>query len=172
MSPEPGQKKGHHFRDAPAVVRATRLPSNSRLPAVNIQAARTMPLSKGRTAVFPRIFAQMAVTPAAKATGAITILSRTDESECRVRGAMCDVREARSARFEVRGPRSEVRGPHRRLARAPARGCCLACGTVAAMIPDTHLGPRASHLAPRTSARAPRASRLDTYVHRHQLRHG
>jgi hypothetical protein len=81
MSPEPGQKKGHHFRDAPAVVRATRLPSNSRLPAVNIQAARIILLSKARTARSPRVFVQMAVIHASNVTGAITILFRTNDYE-------------------------------------------------------------------------------------------
>jgi hypothetical protein len=39
---DPYTKKGHrHDDDALAFLRATRLPSNSRLPAVNIQAART-----------------------------------------------------------------------------------------------------------------------------------
>ena len=46
------RKKGIAMMTMPSVLRATRLPSNSRLPAVNIQAARTHLLSKRCTARF------------------------------------------------------------------------------------------------------------------------
>jgi hypothetical protein len=41
--------------DALRLLRATRLPSNSRLPAVNIQAACTLQKSKRCTARFPSV---------------------------------------------------------------------------------------------------------------------
>src|SRR4029079_1039929 len=58
----------------PTNLQATRLPSNSRLPAVNIQAVCTILLSKGRTAVFPSISAESLFASATNSVAPITVL--------------------------------------------------------------------------------------------------
>ena len=61
--PNSQKKRGAVFSGAPANLQTTRLPSNSRLPAVNIQAVCTTLLSKGRTADFPSDFAGSCLEP-------------------------------------------------------------------------------------------------------------
>ena len=61
----------------PHDLQTTRLPSNSRLPAVNIQAVCTLLLSKGRTAVFSGISRSPARGRPTDFAGAITVLCFT-----------------------------------------------------------------------------------------------
>src|SRR5258708_4935275 len=59
----------------PYVLRTARLPSNSRLPAVNIQTVCTTLLSKGRTADFPNVLRDRASTSATQIGSSITVLA-------------------------------------------------------------------------------------------------
>ena len=69
------KKKGTVLSDGAHVLPTARLPSNSRLPAVNIQTVCTTLLSKGRTAVFPNDSRERLFIPSTNFAPSITILA-------------------------------------------------------------------------------------------------